>query len=100
MEFWRTLPPRGERLLLFLYGPSKLGLTSPVAGPPGRFVVDAGENAVFDNACLATLHPVTLESLNLAESNSVRPDTGAKPAGQSRISTRTLALAIQRMARE
>jgi hypothetical protein len=30
----------GERVLLFLYPPSKLGLTSPVAGMGGRFVVD------------------------------------------------------------
>jgi len=30
----------GERLLLFLYRPSKLGLTSPVAGAQGRFVLD------------------------------------------------------------
>jgi hypothetical protein len=32
----------GERLLLFLYPPSKLGFTSPVGGPMGRFVVDQG----------------------------------------------------------
>ena len=31
----------GERLLLFLYPPSKLGLTSCVGGPLGRFPVDA-----------------------------------------------------------
>jgi hypothetical protein len=31
---------RGERVLLFLYRPSKLGLTSPVAGNWGRFKVD------------------------------------------------------------
>ena len=30
----------GERLLLFLYRQSKLGLTSPVAGAQGRFVLD------------------------------------------------------------
>lgn len=30
----------GERLLLFLYPPGKLGLTSCVAGPLGRFAVD------------------------------------------------------------
>ena len=30
----------GERLLLFLYPPSKLGLTSCVGGPLGRFPVD------------------------------------------------------------
>jgi hypothetical protein len=31
----------GERVLLFLYPPSKLGLTSRVAGPLGRFDLDA-----------------------------------------------------------
>jgi hypothetical protein len=31
----------GERVMLFLYSPSKLGLTSPVAGATGRFAVDA-----------------------------------------------------------
>ena len=30
----------GERVLLFLYPPSKLGLTSTVGGPIGRFSVD------------------------------------------------------------
>lgn len=30
----------GERLLLFLYRPSKLGLTSPVGGLKGRFALD------------------------------------------------------------
>ena len=30
----------GERVLLFLYSPGKLGLTSPVAGPMGRFAID------------------------------------------------------------
>jgi hypothetical protein len=32
----------GERVLLFLYAPSKLGLTSPVGGPSGRFEIDPG----------------------------------------------------------
>jgi hypothetical protein len=32
----------GERVLLFLYPRSKLGLTSVVAGPMGRFEVDPG----------------------------------------------------------
>lgn len=30
----------GERVFLFLYPPSKLGLTSPVGGPMGRFALD------------------------------------------------------------
>jgi hypothetical protein len=32
----------GENVVLFLYQPSKLGLTSPVAGPLGRFTVGSG----------------------------------------------------------
>src|SRR5438105_6929599 len=31
----------GQRVFLFLYPPSRLGLTSPVGGPQGRFAVDA-----------------------------------------------------------
>jgi hypothetical protein len=31
----------GERLVLFLYPPSRLGLTSSVAGPVGRFALDS-----------------------------------------------------------
>jgi hypothetical protein len=31
----------GERVVLVLYPPSKLGLTSPVAGPLGRFPLDS-----------------------------------------------------------
>lgn len=31
----------GERVLLFLYSPSKLGLTSPVGGAMGRFAMDS-----------------------------------------------------------
>jgi hypothetical protein len=30
----------GERVLLFLYPPSRLGLTSPVSGSMGRFAID------------------------------------------------------------
>jgi hypothetical protein len=37
----------GERVLLFLYSPSKLGLTSPVAGPIGRFAVNSGGEIVM-----------------------------------------------------
>jgi hypothetical protein len=38
----------GERVLLFLYSPSKLGLTSPVGGPSGRFAVDYAGNALLE----------------------------------------------------
>jgi hypothetical protein len=39
----------GEHLLLFLYPPGKLGLTSPVAGAMGRFVLDS-EDRILINA--------------------------------------------------
>jgi hypothetical protein len=37
----------GERVFLFLYPPSRLGLTSPVAGGMGRFAVDLGGNLLL-----------------------------------------------------
>lgn len=37
----------GERVLLFLYSPSRLGLTSPVAGPIGRFAIKSGGQVVI-----------------------------------------------------
>lgn len=38
----------GERVTLFLYPPSKLGLTSPVGGLSGRFNIDPGGRIIFD----------------------------------------------------
>lgn len=43
-ERYRT----GERVLLFLYPPSKLGLTSPVGGPSGRFRIGPDGRVIFD----------------------------------------------------
>jgi hypothetical protein len=38
---------RGDRVLLFLYRPSKLGLTSPVGGQQGRFKLDSIGTAIL-----------------------------------------------------
>lgn len=38
----------GERVMLFLYPPSKLGLTSPVGGDSGRFPVDPSGKVVIE----------------------------------------------------
>jgi hypothetical protein len=38
----------GERVLLFLYPPSKLGLTSPVQGPVGRFRIGSDGQVFVD----------------------------------------------------
>jgi hypothetical protein len=38
----------GERVTLFLYPPSKLGLTSPVGGLSGRFNIDPGGRIIIE----------------------------------------------------
>ncbi len=43
----------GERVLLFLYGPSRLGLTSPVAGAVGRFALNSQGKIVMSAAHIA-----------------------------------------------
>jgi hypothetical protein len=45
----------GERVLLFLYPPSKLGLTSPVAGAMGRFALDSHGKIVMSPRHISTL---------------------------------------------
>jgi hypothetical protein len=45
----------GERVLLFLYPRSKLGLTSPVGGAYGRFPVDGSGNIVLEPSRIAGL---------------------------------------------
>jgi len=45
----------GEHLLLFLYSPSKLGLTSPVAGVMGRFAMDSRGQIVMNPLHVANL---------------------------------------------
>jgi hypothetical protein len=39
----------GERVILFLYPPSKLGLTSPVGGASGRFPVDPKGQVIVES---------------------------------------------------
>ena len=71
----------GERLLLFLYSPSTLGLTSPVGGAAGRFAVDSGGNAVIDNGRLPAL--------------PLDPASRARLRERKRINARALVVAIQ-----
>lgn len=39
--------PAGRKVLLFLYPPSKLGLTCPVGGASGRFAIDPGGRIII-----------------------------------------------------
>jgi hypothetical protein len=72
----------GERLLLFLYSPSKLGLTSTVGGLLGRFAVDSSGNALLENRRLSAL--------------ALGPALQTQPGEKNRVNARALALAIQR----
>jgi len=45
----------GERVLLFLYSPGKLGLSSPVAGAMGRFAMDSQGRIVMSPQHIVTL---------------------------------------------
>lgn len=48
----------GERVFLFLYPQSKLGLTSPVGGALGRYEVDRNGQVLMNNAGGANPKPV------------------------------------------
>ena len=47
----------GERVLLFLYPPSKLGLTSPVRGPMGRFKIGPDGQVALNPGRISFLAP-------------------------------------------
>jgi hypothetical protein len=70
----------GERLLLFLYPPSRLGLTSPVGGPRGRFAIDRSGQAV----------------LGLARAGIPNHPEPALPQVEDRLRLRDFVLAIRR----
>jgi len=72
----------GERVLLFLYPPSKLGLTSCVAGTTGRFAIDPRGRVLLSAQHLSAFR--------------ADPVLGWK----SRVSFSDLALAVQRAGEE
>jgi hypothetical protein len=81
----------GEHLLLFLYRPSKLGLTSPVGGSLGRFAIDSNDQVI--------LNPERADALSSDPALSDPAiETGLR--GKSRWSSRELVRAIRRAAEE
>lgn len=76
----------GQRMLLFLYPPSRLGLTSPVGGPLGQVALDSSGKVV------ATPVPVLANAMP----NTRTPGPPARTAAvQQRISVRQLERAIR-----
>ena len=51
----------GERVLLFLYPKSKLGLTSPVGGTSGRYAVDASGRVLVGSPQTISPRPIPLK---------------------------------------
>jgi hypothetical protein len=76
----------GERILLFLYHPSRLGLTSPVGGPMGRFNMDHTGQVVLRQTQIDALWPSS--------------GTAVPRPGGTAVSTRDFARAIQLAGRE
>lgn len=75
----------GERVILFLHSPSKLGFTSPVGGEFGRFRLDFGE--------MVRMNP--WQALAFAQDFGW---PGARPDGQGRIHYADFARAAHRLA--
>jgi len=76
----------GEQVMLFLYPPSHLGLTSSIAGSQGRFTIDPSGHIILPPARI----------------NAPRPAAGAtlRPSSGTTISLRTFLRAIQQAGRE
>ena len=77
---------RGERVVVFLYPPSKLGLTSPVGGALGHFTINShGE--------------ILLENTQMQVVSSSLPSSGRSDRA-SRLSSQEFLRAIQRESEE
>jgi hypothetical protein len=81
----------GERVMLFLYPNSRLGLTSPVGGPQGRLSIDTN-GQVINGQIVA--QPVRIKAPQPVETPIARPSSG------SAISTKDLIRIIQQAGRE
>jgi hypothetical protein len=77
----------GDRVLLFLYPPSRLGLTSPVAGPMGRLNLDHSGQLLLDQVKNTPLW---------ATPGALTP----RPPGTISISPRDLAHVLRRGGKE
>jgi len=86
----------GQRVFLFLYPPSRLGLTSPVGGPQGRFAVDAQGRVLLGGGELGNLGPEKAIPQDMA-----LPDEAKRQrASKTRLSLREFSRAIRRAAEE
>ena len=76
---------RGERVALFLYPTSRLGLTSPVGGPQGRLAIDRGGKIVMPSP---------------PSGKAGGPASGASDQGAKHLSPREFARVVSRASEE
>lgn len=62
----------GERVLLFLYPKSKLGLTSPIGGKLGRYAVDPAGRVLIGSPQMISPRPVPLRTVKAQILNAVK----------------------------
>ncbi len=73
----------GERALLFLYPPSKLGLTSCVAAPMGRFAVDGAGRVLLTAQHLSASRADPSWVGSRAHDSATSPWRYGEPVGRS-----------------
>jgi hypothetical protein len=84
----------GERLVLLLHRPSRLGMTSPVGGALGRFEVDANGQVVLEQAQIDALQSAPVSA-------PVKPGEPSRNIpGKTRISVGTLSRSLQLAGRD
>jgi hypothetical protein len=76
----------GERIMLFLFPPGKLGLTSPVGGQLGKFLLDSYGHVLLNREQIAAV--------------SANPVLAVPLQGRSRMTWRELSNGIRRASQE
>ena len=71
----------GDRVLFFLYAPSRLGLTSPVGGPQGQIRLDStGQNIAEQNFAEHDIAKHVLSGVSSSQTSSVQSSAAVAPA--------------------
>ena len=84
---------RGDRILLFLYPESRLGLTSPVGGSQGQIRLDASGQNVVDSNPLSPIRPAASFSLENKPTPNLPSANG--PVGARNVTLAQLERAIR-----
>ena len=83
---------KGQRFLIFLYPPSRLGLTSPVGGSLGQVALDPSGQTVSKDVQKLDVQKLDVQKLDAQNGDAQKPDApnpnGPKPAASMAIAPR------------